>query len=204
MKTNKAITLLFKGPLLDTIQMSRLYPDSKTFVDKKLKHPVGKIIRNFESLVKEQLDKNGELLTVEQIKQVRRKWNINPKNLSFSPLFENPNKYWHGMRGENVCLPDSQEKSDGGWVQLRTNKRTLLFKMLLIFHIVHVATSMALSNVHNMHLPYFPIHLLFGHPIGCQKRYPFNTLNTHCTFLNTFLFQLFSPPSPYIEFLSAQ
>ena len=67
--------------------MSRLYPDSKTFVDKKLKHPVGKIIRNFESLVKEQLDKNGELLTVEQIKQVRRKWNINPKNLSFSPLF---------------------------------------------------------------------------------------------------------------------
>ena len=56
------------------------------------------------------------------------------------------------MKGENVCLPDSQEKSDGGWVQLRTNKRTLIFKMLLIFHIVHVATSMALSNVHNMHL----------------------------------------------------
>ena len=48
--------------------MSRLYPDSKTFVDKKLKHPVGKIIRNFETLVKEQ---NGDLLTIEQIKQVK-------------------------------------------------------------------------------------------------------------------------------------
>ena len=57
----------FKGPLLDTIQMSRLYPDSKTFVDKKLKNPVGKIIKNFETLVKEQ---NGELLTIDQIKKV--------------------------------------------------------------------------------------------------------------------------------------
>ena len=55
------------GPLLRTIQMSSLYKDSKTFVDKKLKYPAGKIIKNFETLVNEQ---NGELLSLEQIKQV--------------------------------------------------------------------------------------------------------------------------------------
>ena len=47
--------------------MSSLYKDSKTFVDKKLKYPAGKIIKNFETLVNEQ---NGELLSLEQIKQV--------------------------------------------------------------------------------------------------------------------------------------
>ena len=64
---NKKI-LSFSGPLLRTIQMSSLYKDSKTFVDKKLKYPAGKIIKNFETLVNEQ---NGELLSLEQIKQVR-------------------------------------------------------------------------------------------------------------------------------------
>ena len=48
--------------------MSSLYKDSKTFVDKKLKYPAGKIIKNFETLVNEQ---NGELLSLEQIKQVK-------------------------------------------------------------------------------------------------------------------------------------
>ena len=61
-------TTLVSGPLLRTIQMSSLYKDSKTFVDKKLKYPAGKIIKNFETLVNEQ---NGELLSLEQIKQVR-------------------------------------------------------------------------------------------------------------------------------------
>ena len=48
--------------------MSQLYPDSKTFVDKKLKHPPGKIIKKFEELCK-----GGEKLSVEQIREVR--WN---------------------------------------------------------------------------------------------------------------------------------
>ena len=56
------------GPLLRTIQMSALYKDSKTFVDKKLKYPAGKIIKNFETLDNQQ---DGELLSIEQIKQVR-------------------------------------------------------------------------------------------------------------------------------------
>ena len=47
--------------------MSSLYKDSKTFVDKKLKYPAGKIIKNFETLVN---DQDGELLSIEQIKQV--------------------------------------------------------------------------------------------------------------------------------------
>ena len=61
--------MLFAGPLLRTIQMSSLYKDSKTFVDKKLKYPAGKIIKNFETLVNQQ--ENGELLSIDQIKQVR-------------------------------------------------------------------------------------------------------------------------------------
>ena len=69
MKLNCKFDILFSisGPLLRTIQMSSLYKDSKTFVDKKLKYPAGKIIKNFETLVNEQ---NGELLSLEQIKQV--------------------------------------------------------------------------------------------------------------------------------------
>ena len=59
--------LFILGPLLRTIQMSSLYKDSKTFVDKKLKYPAGKIIKNFETLVNQ---KDGELLSIEQIKQV--------------------------------------------------------------------------------------------------------------------------------------
>ena len=59
--------LFLIGPLLRTIQMSSLYKDSKTFVDKKLKYPAGKIIKNFETLVN---DQDGELLSIEQIKQV--------------------------------------------------------------------------------------------------------------------------------------
>ena len=47
--------------------MSSLYKDSKTFVDKKLKYPAGKIIKNFETLVNQQ---DGELLSIDQIKQV--------------------------------------------------------------------------------------------------------------------------------------
>ena len=57
------------GPLLDAVQMSALYPDSKTFVDKKLKHSPGKIIKRFEELVK---GNDGKSLTKEQIKEVSR------------------------------------------------------------------------------------------------------------------------------------
>lgn len=56
------------GPLLEGVQMARIYPDSKTFVDKKLKFPPGKIIKNFESLLHQQQD--GALLSVDQIKKV--------------------------------------------------------------------------------------------------------------------------------------
>ena len=55
------------GPLLDAVQMSSLYPDSKTFVDKKLKQSPGKIIKRFEDLVK---SNDGKSLTKEQIKEV--------------------------------------------------------------------------------------------------------------------------------------
>lgn len=47
--------------------MSRLYPDSKTFVDKKLKFPPGKIINNFQDLLSRQ---NGAPLSILQIKNV--------------------------------------------------------------------------------------------------------------------------------------
>ena len=57
----------FTGPLLEAVQMARIYPDSKTFVDKKLKYPPNKIIKNFESLLNQQQD--GSLLSVDQIKQ---------------------------------------------------------------------------------------------------------------------------------------
>ena len=62
------------GPLLDAVQMSALYPDSKTFVDKKLKQSPGKIIKRFEELVK---SNDGKSLTKEQIKEVsslRSRW----------------------------------------------------------------------------------------------------------------------------------
>jgi hypothetical protein len=47
--------------------MAELYPDSKTFVDKKLKHSPGKIIKRFQELVK---SNHGKSLTKEQIKEV--------------------------------------------------------------------------------------------------------------------------------------
>ncbi|TRY67949.1 hypothetical protein TCAL_07224 [Tigriopus californicus] len=62
----KPICLPPIGPLLDAIQMSRIYPDSKTFVDKKLKHTPGKIIKHFEQLV---ADNNGEPLSKEVLTQ---------------------------------------------------------------------------------------------------------------------------------------
>ncbi len=45
--------------------MAHIYPDSKTFVDKKLKFPPGKIIKRFEELIR-----SNDKLTVEQIKEV--------------------------------------------------------------------------------------------------------------------------------------
>jgi len=44
--------------------MAGIYKNSKTFVDKKLKHSPGKIVKNFE-----QLTKSGQNLTVHQIKE---------------------------------------------------------------------------------------------------------------------------------------
>ena len=64
---NGTYTTTAAGPLLDAVQMSALYPDSKTFVDKKLKHSPGKIIKRFEELVKAN---DGKSLTKEQIKEV--------------------------------------------------------------------------------------------------------------------------------------
>ena len=58
----------FAGPLLEAVQMAAIYPDSKTFVDKKLKLPPGKIIKNFETLLNQH---NGSLLSVDEIKKVR-------------------------------------------------------------------------------------------------------------------------------------
>ena len=46
--------------------MANIYPDSKTFVDKKLKHSPGKIIKKFEELLK---NNNGEKLSQEQIRE---------------------------------------------------------------------------------------------------------------------------------------
>ena len=57
------------GPLLEAVQMTRIYADSKTFVDKKLKFPPGKIIKNFEKLLSQH---DGSLLPVDQIKKVRK------------------------------------------------------------------------------------------------------------------------------------
>ena len=57
--------------------MAAIYPDSKTFVDKKLKLPPGKIIKNFEKLLNSQ---NGSLLSVEEIKQVKSKLIFNTQN----------------------------------------------------------------------------------------------------------------------------
>jgi len=54
------------GPLLEAVQMAAIYPDSKTFVDKKLKLPPGKIIKNFETLLNQH---NGSLLSVDEIKK---------------------------------------------------------------------------------------------------------------------------------------
>jgi hypothetical protein len=47
--------------------MSRLFRDSKTFVDKKLKFPPGKIIKNFQELLARQ---NGGPLSLDQVKLV--------------------------------------------------------------------------------------------------------------------------------------
>ena len=59
----------FSGPLLEAMQMARIYADSKTFVDQKLKFPPGKIIKNFEKLLSQH---DGSLLSVDQIKKVRK------------------------------------------------------------------------------------------------------------------------------------
>lgn len=62
-------SLHFSGPLLEAVQMARIYADSKTFVDQKLKFPPGKIIKNFEKLLSQH---DGSLLSVDQIKKVRK------------------------------------------------------------------------------------------------------------------------------------
>eukprot|EP00095_Tigriopus_kingsejongensis_P006740 maker-scaffold658_size117954-snap-gene-0.43 protein:Tk06740 transcript:maker-scaffold658_size117954-snap-gene-0.43-mRNA-1 annotation:"hypothetical protein DAPPUDRAFT_314347" len=54
------------GPLLDAVQMARIYPDSKTFVDKKLKFAPGKIIQHFEAL---QGEHEGERIPKDELEQ---------------------------------------------------------------------------------------------------------------------------------------
>ena len=68
----KLAYFFFAGPLLEAVQMAAIYPDSKTFVDKKLKLPPGKIIKNFETLLNQH---NGSLLSVDEIKKVRSDFN---------------------------------------------------------------------------------------------------------------------------------
>lgn len=41
-----------QGKLLDTVQRARLYPDSKTFVDMKMKKPTKEILKEFNALMK--------------------------------------------------------------------------------------------------------------------------------------------------------
>ena len=48
--------------------MAHIYPDSKTFVDKKLKFSPGKIIKKFEELLK---NNDGQKLDEEQIREVK-------------------------------------------------------------------------------------------------------------------------------------
>jgi len=52
---------------MKSVQMSRCFPDSKTFVDKKLKFPSEKIIKNFQDLLAEQ---NGAPISIADIKNV--------------------------------------------------------------------------------------------------------------------------------------
>ena len=66
---NSNFCMNFPGPLLEAVQMARIYADSKTFVDQKLKFPPGKIIKNFEKLLSQH---DGSLLSVDQIKKVRK------------------------------------------------------------------------------------------------------------------------------------
>lgn len=42
-----------RGILLHDVQMSRIYSDSKTFVDKKMRHPANEIINSYEELKKQ-------------------------------------------------------------------------------------------------------------------------------------------------------
>lgn len=42
-----------QGPLLDTVQKAQLFPDSKTFVDMKMKNDVATTLRNFEKMMVE-------------------------------------------------------------------------------------------------------------------------------------------------------
>ncbi|KAJ6647157.1 Trehalase, partial [Pseudolycoriella hygida] len=46
-----------QGDLLDMVQMARIYPDSKTFVDMKLKYSPEKVLESFRNFVKEYPDR---------------------------------------------------------------------------------------------------------------------------------------------------
>lgn len=52
-----------QGRLLDTVQRARIYKDSKTFVDMKMKHPPEKVLKNFDTL----WEKNAGNLDRQQI-----------------------------------------------------------------------------------------------------------------------------------------
>ncbi|XP_044752456.1 trehalase-like [Coccinella septempunctata] len=54
-----------KGPLLHTVQMSKIFEDSKTFVDMKMRHPPQKILDKFENLMLKTLSSP----TDQQVKQ---------------------------------------------------------------------------------------------------------------------------------------
>lgn len=55
-----------RGELLDDVQMQRLYPDSKTFVDKKLLRSEEEILEAYQEL---KLQNNGEVPTGDVLSQ---------------------------------------------------------------------------------------------------------------------------------------
>lgn len=53
-----------RGPLLHTVQMARIYPDSKTFVDMKVRESPEGALQRFDKLMKD----TGNNPTFDQIK----------------------------------------------------------------------------------------------------------------------------------------
>lgn len=62
------------GPLLDTVQMAKLYPDSKTFVDMKLKVSPEQTMEDFEAFMASKNNKPSKD-EIQEFVNVREKLN---------------------------------------------------------------------------------------------------------------------------------